>query len=364
MPESHSLSHLWTSAKLGDLTLPNRLVMAPMTRDRATPEGVPTELNARYYAQRARFGLIVTEGTQPSEDGQGYLLTPGIHRQDQITGWRLVTDAVHAAGGRIFVQLMHVGRIAHPANTPHGRQPVGPSAITPAAKMFTMGGLQDIPTPRALSTAEIAATIDDFRRAAAAAIEAGADGVEIHGANGYLVHQFLSDNANQRTDAYGGTVSNRVRFGVEVAAAIAGEIGAARTAMRISPGNPFNDIVDDDSRAPYHTLVEELARLQLGYLHLVQVGSDELLRWIRPRWPTALIVNRPGQAPARLGDDVAAGLAEFTSVATLALANPDLVVRLRKGAPLNTPDRFTFYGGGAAGYTDYPALVDGGANGA
>lgn len=351
------MKNLWTSFKLGSVTLANRVVMAPMTRDRSTPEGVPTQMNAEYYAQRASNGLIITEGTQPSDDGQGYLLTPGIYRDDQIKGWRLVTDAVHAAGGRIFIQLMHVGRISHPANTPHHRQPVAPSAVKPAAKMFTMSGLEDIPAPRELSVTEIAQTVDDFRRAAAAAVAAGADGVEIHGANGYLVHQFLSTNANERTDAYGGSTENRIRFGVEVATAIAKEIGADRTAIRISPGNPYNDMVDDASRAPYRALVEALAPLQLAYLHLIQVGDEELLRWIRPRWPTALIVNRPGRQASNVADDVDAGLADLASVAALSLANPDLVARLQSGAALNVPNPATFYGGTAHGYTDYPTLA-------
>jgi N-ethylmaleimide reductase len=224
------MEQLWDSVRVGQMTLQNRLAMAPMTRNRSTPEGVPTGTVATYYGQRASFGLIVTEGTQPSEVGQGYMLTPGIYTQDQIDGWKVVTELVHARGGRIFIQLMHVGRVAHPANTPHGRQPVAPSAIRPAGKMFTMQGPQDMPEPRALSIDEIDATVRDFRHAAACAIAAGADGVEIHAANGYLIHQFLSENANHRSDEYGESIANRVRFAVDVAAAIADEIGAARTA--------------------------------------------------------------------------------------------------------------------------------------
>jgi 2,4-dienoyl-CoA reductase-like NADH-dependent reductase (Old Yellow Enzyme family) len=206
------LNPLWQPVRAGDIHLPHRLAMAPMTRDRSTPEGVPTELNAEYYAQRASNALIITEGTQPSADGQGYLLTPGMYTGEQVAGWRKVTDAVHAAGGRIVVQLMHTGRIAHPDNTPHGRQPVAPSAVRPAGTMFTPSGPQEMPRPRALSTQEVAATVGDFRRAAAGAVEAGADGVEIHGANGYLVHQFLSGNTNRRTDRYGGSAANRARI--------------------------------------------------------------------------------------------------------------------------------------------------------
>ncbi len=350
------MERVWEPVVLGRMTLPNRLAMAAMTRDRATPSGTPTDLNALYYAQRASVGLIVSEGTQPSDDGQGYLLTPGIYTDEHIAGWRLVTDRVHAAGGRMFIQLMHVGRVSHPDNTPHHRQPVAPSAVRPIAKMFTAKGLQELPEPRELGRDEIAETIRDYRRAARAAIAAGADGVELHGANGYLIHQFLSENANLRTDSYGGSIENRVRFGVEVAAAVAAEIGADRTGLRISPGNKMNDIVEGATEPLYHELVVELARLDLAYLHIVQADDDELLRWIRPHWPTSLIVNRPERPRENIAMDVDAGLADLASVATFALANPDLVARLKSNAPLNGPDRGTFYGGGEHGYTDYPSL--------
>jgi N-ethylmaleimide reductase len=268
-----------------------------------------------------------------------------------------VADAVHTAGGRLFIQLMHVGRASHPDNTPHHRQAVAPSAVRPEAKMFTAKGLQDIPEPRALDEAEIAQTVADFRKAARTAIAAGADGVEIHGANGYLVQQFLAGNSNRRTDRYGGSVENRARFGVEVVAAVAEEIGAHRTGLRISPGVTMNGIVEGDTQAIYQAFVPELARLQLAYLHVVQAGDDALLRWIRPRWPTRLIVNRPGRPREKIGMDVDEGLADLASVAALALANPDLVERLQTGAPLNEPDRSTFFGGGEHGYTDYPTLA-------
>ncbi|HEX7838609.1 MAG TPA: alkene reductase [Kofleriaceae bacterium] len=365
------MQRLWEPVRVGELTLGNRLAMAPMTRNRSTPSGAPTELNARYYAQRASVGLIITEGTQPSDDGQGYLLTPGIYTAEHVAGWRLVTDRVHASGGRLFIQLMHVGRISHPDNTPHGRQPVAPSVVRPAGKMFTAQGPKDMPEPRALSLGEIEQTIRDFRHAAAQAIAAGADGVELHGANGYLIQQFLSENANRRADAYGGSIENRIRFAVEVAAAVADEIGASRTAIRISPGGTFNDIVEGETQALYQALIPELARQGLAYLHIVQAGTqagtqagdDALLRWARPRWPTALIVNRPGRPRDRIAMDIDAGLADVASVAALALANPDLVARLRAGAPLNDPDRATFYGGGEHGYTDYPVLAASAAHG-
>jgi N-ethylmaleimide reductase len=348
------LSSLWTPITVGEMSLPHRLVMAPMTRDRSTPEGVPTSLNAEYYAQRASNALIITEGTQPSADGQGYLLTPGIHDDAQIAGWREVTDAVHAAGSRIVIQLMHTGRISHPDNTPHGRQPVAPSAIRPAGVMFTASGPQEMPEPRALSTREVAETVEDFRRAAAAAVAAGADGVEIHGANGYLVHQFLSDNTNLRTDGYGGSIEGRIRFAVEVAAAVADEIGPERTGIRLSPGNPYNDIAESDTAELYPALIEALRPLGLAYLHLMHAGDETLLDTLRARWPGTLILNRAGADIPTRAKDVENGTADLVSVGALALANPDLVERLRADAPLNSPDPATFYGGGAAGYTDYP----------
>jgi len=348
---------LWEPVTIGQLTLKNRLAMAPMTRGRSTPEGVPTKLNATYYSQRASLGLIVTEGTQPSADGQGYLLTPGIYTQEQIDGWKLVTDQVHAEGGRIYIQFMHVGRIAHPANTPHGRQPVAPSAIAPAGKMFTMQGPQDMPVPRALSIDEIDGTIRDFRRAAACAIAAGADGVEIHGANGYLIHQFLSENANRRSDKYGASIANRIRFAVEVAVAVADEIGAGRTAFHISPGNPFNDIVEGDTSALYRSLITQIAPLNLAFLSTVHAGDDELLRWIRREWPTALLVNRQDRPREDIAIDVESGSADMALVGKFALANPDLVARLKAGAALNAPDPSTFFSGGERGYIDYSELA-------
>jgi N-ethylmaleimide reductase len=347
---------LWKPTTVGAIPLEHRVAMAPMTRSRATAEGVPTELAALYYAQRASHALIISEGTQPSPDGQGYLLTPGLHNDDQTAGWRGVTDAVHAGGGRIVVQLMHVGRIAHPENTPHGRQPVAPSAVRPAGAMFTAAGLQEMPEPRALMTSEIDELIDDFRLAARRAIDAGADGVEIHGANGYLVHQFLSSNANQRTDRYGGSVANRIRFAVEVAEAVAQEIGADHTGIRISPGNPFNDLAEHDTEGLYAELIPALGRLDLAYLNLTHPGDEDLAWAIRRAWPTALLLNRPGATIGARAQDVESGLADVITVGVMALANPDLIERLQIGAPLNSPDPSTFYGGGEHGYTDYPAL--------
>jgi N-ethylmaleimide reductase len=327
-----------------------------MTRGRATPEGVPTEMNATYYAQRASMALVISEGTQPSEDGQGYLLTPGIYTAEQIAGWRLVTDAVHDAGGRIFIQLMHVGRIAHPSNTPHGRQPVGPSPVTPGGAMFTAAGPQEMPKPRQLSADEIVATVNDYRHSAASAIAAGADGVEIHAANGYLLHQFLSSNANHRRDQYGSTIENRIRFTVEVASAIADEIGGERTGIIISPGNPFNDIAEADVADLYATLLRVLAPLGLAYLNVVHGGDEDLIRTIRREWPGILLLNRPGVEIDVRAADLDRGLADAITVGTRTLANPDLVARVKAGAPLNAPDPSTFYGGDAHGYTDYPTM--------
>ncbi len=345
---------LWKPVRVGRMELAHRLAMAPMTRSRSISGGVPHELNAQYYAQRAGMGLLISEGTQPSEDGQGYMLTPGIHDQAQMAGWQLVADAVHARGGHLFIQLMHTGRVAHPDNTMHHRPPVAPSAVRAVGVMFTATGAQEMPVPRALDAADITRTVDDFRRAAALAVTAGADGVEIHGANGYLLHQFLAENANRRTDAYGGSLPNRTRFAVEVAAAVADEIGSDRTGIRISPGNPYNDIAEGDTHALYRTLVPELANLDLAYLHLMHAGDEDLLGWIRNAWPSALIVNRGGRPVQDIAIDVDAGIADLAAVGAFALANPDLVERLRDGVTLNDPDPSTFYGGGEHGYTDYP----------
>jgi 2,4-dienoyl-CoA reductase-like NADH-dependent reductase (Old Yellow Enzyme family) len=331
--------------------------MAPMTRSRAQPDGTPGPLAADYYAQRASLGLLISEGTQPSPDGQGYAHTPGIHAAAHVAGWRGVSSAVHAAGGHLYIQLMHTGRMSHPDNTPHHRQPLAPSALAPGEKMHTPRGLRDIPVPRALTETEIRATIDDFARAAAMAIEAGADGVEIHAANGYLIHQFLAESANQRGDAYGGTLRNRARFALEVAAAVAARIGGHRTGIRLSPGSQLGGIREgSDHEALYRYLVAELARLDLAYLHLAHAGNEPLLGELRRRWPAALLLNRIDRPLAALSADIAAGHADIETVGRWALANPDLVERLQSGAELNAIDPTTLYGGGAAGYTDYPSL--------
>jgi N-ethylmaleimide reductase len=351
------MNQSFTPVRVGRYTLPNRLVMAPMTRSRAKFDGTPGELAAEYYSQRASVGLIVTEGTQPSDDGQGYLTTPGIYLPAHVAGWKKVTAAVHGKGGHIFIQIKHSGRMSHPDNTPHRRQAVAPSAIAPGTQMFTATGMQDIPAPRALTTEEVRRTVADFRRASRCAIEAGADGVEIHGANGYLVQQFLAPNANARTDEYGGSIANRARFAIEVATAIAEEIGADKTAIRLSPGITLCGI-DEGAEGPalHRYLVAELDKLGLAYLHIMHTGDELLLGDIRKLWKQPLILNRQGRARDQIGADVASGLADLEAYGQMVLANPDFVARLKTDAPMNEANRATFYGGAAQGYTDYPTL--------
>lgn len=349
--------------QLGPLHLPNRVVMAPMTRNRAGPGNVPHALNAIYYAQRAGAGLIVSEATQVSPQGQGYPGTPGIHSAEQVAGWKLVTEAVHAAGGRIFLQLWHVGRISHPSLQPGGALPVAPSAIAPAGQAWTLDGMKPYVTPRALETLEIAGVIEDFRRGALHAREAGFDGVELHGANGYLVDQFLRDGTNKRTDRYGGSALNRARFLIETTEALIAVWSAARVGVRLSPTNPYNDVADSNPAATFASAVGELNRFGLLYLHIVEpgvgdpipAGESPDIRFFRKLWRGALIANK-GYDRERANAVIRDGTADLVSFAALYLANPDLPERFRRGAAFNPPDRKTFYGGGAPGYTDYPFL--------
>jgi N-ethylmaleimide reductase len=349
--------------RLGPLELPNRVVMAPMTRNRAGPGNAPTALNATYYAQRAGAGLIVSEATQISPQGLGYPGTPGIHSAEQVAGWQLVTAAVHASGGRIFLQLWHVGRISHPSLQPGGALPVAPSALAPAGQAWTLDGMKPYVTPRALEIDEIAAIVEDYRRGAANARQAGFDGVELHGANGYLIDQFLRDNTNRRTDRYGGSALNRARFLIEATQALIGEWGADRVGVRLSPTNPYNDVADSNPAATFATAVGELDRLGLCYLHIVEPGDGDPvaagaipdIRFFRKLWRGPLIANK-GYDLVRANAVLRDGTADLVSFAALYLANPDLPERFRRGAPFNPPDRKTFYGGGGAGYTDYPAL--------
>jgi N-ethylmaleimide reductase len=348
---------------LGPLALPNRIVMAPMTRNRAGPGNVPGPLNAGYYAQRAGAGLIVSEATQVSPHGLGYPGTPGIHSAEQVEGWTLVTDAVHRAGGRIFLQLWHVGRISHPSLQPGGALPVAPSALAPAGQAWTLDGMKPYVTPHALEEGEIAGIVEDFRRGAENARQAGFDGVELHGANGYLIDQFLRDGTNKRSDAYGGSAQNRARFLTEVTEAIVGEWEPARVGVRLSPTNPYNDIADSNPAATFATTTAALARFGLAYLHIVEpaagdpVAAGEMpdLKFFRKLWRGVLIGNK-GYDFTRADAAIRDGTADLISFATLYLANPDLPERFRRGGPFNAPDRKTFYGGAAAGYTDYPAL--------
>ena len=349
---------LFAPYQLGELTLKNRFVMAPMTRNRAGQATAPTELNAQYYAQRAGAGLIITEGTQPAAVGQGYPNTPGLHTDAQVAGWRLVADAVHAAEGRIMVQLMHTGRIGHPSIT--GLQPVGPSAITPAGQVFTPAGMQDFVEPRELETAELAGVVAEFVDAARRAVEAGLDGVELHAANGYLLHQFLSDSSNTRTDGYGGSAANRARFVIEVATAVAAAIGAKRVGIRISPGHGFNDIAETEIEQTYAELVDGLVPLGLLYLHIAEDPGTTYAEALRKQFGGPVITSTgfAGQSDRATAQDVVdSGAGDLFAIGRAFLANPDLVERLRAGAALNEQDSATFYGGAAKGYTDYPVLA-------
>ncbi|WP_037588408.1 alkene reductase [Stenoxybacter acetivorans] len=353
------MTTVFDSVRLGRCTLTNRLVMAPMTRSRAQFNGTPGESAATYYTQRAGIGLIISEGTQPSDDGQGYLTTPGIYTDAHVAGWKKITDAVHAKGGHIFIQLMHAGRMSHPDNTPHHRQGVAPSAIAPGTGMFTAIGMQDIPTPRALSTEEVRQTVADFAFAARRAVESGADGVEIHGANAYLVQQFFAPSANTRTDEYGGSIENRARFAIEVVQSIAKEIGADRTAIRLSPGTTIWGINEGEEGSDlYRYLVAELNKLGLAYLHVMHQGNDSLLADMRKLWKGTLILNRPGRPREQVGSDVVSGLADLEAYGAMTLANPDFVERLKKNAPMNEPHREGFFGGTDKFYIDYPTLED------
>ncbi|MEW1636951.1 alkene reductase [Streptomyces sp. NPDC093801] len=353
------MTSAFESIGLGGTELANRIAMAPMTRSRAAAGGVPTELMAEYYAQRASAGLVISEGIQPSVVGQGYPFTPGLHSAEQVAGWRRVTGAVHAAGGRIFAQLMHTGRIGHPSLLPEGLVPVGASPVAATGQVFTADGPQDFVTPRELTAAEVRETVADYATAARNAIEAGFDGVELHGANGYLIHQFLAPGSNRRTDEWGGTVENRIRFAVEVVRAVAAEIGADRTALRVSPGNRFNDIEEPDPRPAYEALVKELDQLGLAYLHIMEpAGTREITLALREQFSGRLVLNPATEGPTdhRALGLIDEGVADVVAFGSLFIANPDLPARLRAEGPYNTPDTATFYGGDARGYTDYPAL--------
>jgi N-ethylmaleimide reductase len=357
-----SVTKLFEPYKLGPITLPNRTVMAPLTRNRAVAGLVPNPLAIEYYAQRASAGLLITEASQVSQQGQGYQDTPGIYSKEQIAGWRKVTDEVHKRGGRIFIQLWHVGRISHTDLQPGHGAPVAPSAITAKTKTFVGGKFTDVSEPRALELGEIPGIVDSFRKAAANAIEAGFDGVEIHGANGYLLDQFAKDGTNKRTDGYGGSIENRARLMLEVTEAVAKQIGAERTGIRISPVTPANDVSDSNPQPLFDYIVDRLNALKLVYIHVIEGatgGPRDIAPFdykaLRSRFKGAYIANN-GYTLDLANKVLAADEADLIAFGKLFIANPDLVQRLKKGAPLNEPDKTTFYGGGAKGYTDYPAL--------
>ena len=362
------MTTLFDPVRLGDIALANRVVMAPLTRDRAGPGQVPTALMAEYYRQRASAGLIVTEASQVSATGQGYLDTPGIYSREQVAGWRAVTDAVHTEGGRIVIQLWHVGRISHVSLQPGGIAPVSSTARAAVGKTFTKDGFVDVSAPRALRTDELPGIVEAYRHAARCAMEAGFDGVEVHGANGYLLDQFLRDSINDRTDTYGGPIANRARLMLEVMQAITGEIGGGRTGLRLSPVTPSNGAgPDSDPQALHNHVVEQLAPLKLAFLHVVE-GQSGGARDIAPFDYAALrsrfkhghpqgawMVNN-GYDRAMASAAIASGAADVVAFGRPFIANPDLVRRLRDGLPLAALNRDTLYGGGAVGYTDYPVL--------
>jgi N-ethylmaleimide reductase len=358
-------SDLFRPVHLGPYELANRIVMAPLTRSRAGEDGVPSSLMAEYYAQRASAGLIIAEGTNISPQARGYAFTPGIYDDAQVEGWRQVTEAVHARGGRIFPQLWHVGRVSHPLLQPGGALPVAPSAIRPEATAFTAAGFQPCVTPRALATDEIPEIVERYRQATRNALAAGFDGVEIHAANGYLIEQFLRDSTNHRTDAYGGSRENRARLLLEVTEAVAGVCGGARVGVRLSPVAPVNGAgLDSDPAGTYGHVVERLNAFGLTYIHVIE-GATQGPREVPGGFDLQMLRRSfNGLYMANNGYDLALAIearrrnyADLISFGRPYIANPDLVERLRIGASLNLPNRATFFGGGAAGYTDYPALT-------
>jgi N-ethylmaleimide reductase len=343
--------------KLGGLELKNRMVMAPMTRSRALDGNVPNPLAGTYYVQRAGAGLIVTEATQVSPQGVGYIRTPGIHSPEQVAGWRKIADAVHAAGGKIFLQLWHVGRISHP-DFHGGALPVAPSAVTPKGTVFTAQGPKEMVTPRALDLSEMPGIVEQFRKGAENAKAAGFDGVELHGANGYLLDQFTRDGSNTRTDAYGGSIANRVRLPLEVTDAVVSVWGKERVGYRISPTGSFNDMSDSDPVATFSYLAGELSKRGIGYLHVIDPltpAEGRVTPVLRKIFKGTYIVNGGFDAETASAA-IANGDADLVAFGVPFLANPDLPIRYATNAPLNTPDQATFYAGEEKGYTDYPTL--------
>jgi len=353
--------NIFTPVDVGPLRLKNRVVIAPLTRSRAGPGNTPWELNALYYAQRASAGLIISEATQISPQGQGYIATPGIHSAKQIEGWKCETSAVHLAGGRMVLQLWHVGRISHPSFQPGGATPVAPSAIRPKTQAFTANGFEPIPTPRALETAEIPAIVEQYAQAARNALIAGFDGVEVHAANGYLIDQFLQDQTNKRTDRYGGDIENRCRLLMEVVAAVSAAVSPQRTGVRISPQNTQNDIGESDPRALFNYLAKQLSGKGLAYLHVIEGDTSGVpvptfdYKQLKRQFGGLVIANN-GFDKQRANEAIVEGRADLVAFGKPFIANPDLVIRLLLDAPLTPVNRETLYGGSEQGYTDYPLL--------
>ena len=359
-----SLTNLFTPLNLGSLALPNRIFLAPLTRCRASEGHIPNDLNAEYYSQRAAAGLIISEATSVSSRGYGYPNTPGIHTKEQVGGWKKVTEAVHAKGCHIYLQLWHVGRISHPAYQQDGVKPVAPSAIKPKGQVFTGSTMEEYVTPRALETDVIAEIISEYVHGAALAKEAGFDGVEIHNANGYLLDQFLRTGTNMRGDRYGGTVQNRARLTLEITEAVVGVWGADRVGIRFSPAGIFNDMHDNNPLETFGHVLSELNRFGLAYAHITKVTAQDIAhgavegvgpKELRPYW-RGKVVSAGGFTLDSGNAALAEGWADAIAFGVPFLSNPDLTERLRRGAPLNTPDESTFYASGPKGYTDYPFL--------
>lgn len=364
------MTTLFDSLKLGDVSIANRVIMAPLTRMRSQqPGNVPHALNAEYYAQRAGAGLIISEATQISQQGQGYPGTPGIHSAEQVQGWRLVTDAVHARGGKIFLQLWHVGRISHSSHQPGGRPPVAPSAIKPTGKVFTADWKQaDYEMPHALAESEIKDILNDYRHACENAKQAGFDGVEVHGANGYLLDQFLQDGSNKRDDSYGGSIENRARLLLEVVDIAIGTWGKGRVGVRLSPYGTFNDMSDSDTISLFTHVLKQINNRGISYVHMIEpratgAGGGDVINHSAPSTShlfrkafDGAFISAGGYSPETAKEAVTTGQADAVAFGRLYISNPDLVERIAKGVALAPYNRATFYGGGEKGYTDYPFL--------
>lgn len=354
---------LFSPLPLGPFTLANRIVMAPMTRNRAAEGNIPQEMNRLYYEQRASAGLIITEGSQISPQGAGYPFTPGIYNDEQVTGWKKITEAVHQQGGHIFIQLWHVGRISHPSLQPDNALPVAPSAIKPDGDAFTYSGPQPFVEPRALKTSEINNIMGDYQQAARHALSAGFDGVEIHAANGYLIDQFLRDGTNKRNDEYGGSPENRSRFLLQVLEAVTGVWDSERVGVRLSPLNTFNSIHDSDPTTLFSYVVQQLKPLKLAYLHVLEGSMSPIPeadaafdhKKLAALYDGIYMANN-GYNKQSAHEAIKSGTADLVSFGIPYIANPDLVERFKADAPLNTADQASFYGGNETGYTDYPFL--------